>query len=102
MTRYSPPSAAVESRGGEQRGEGGRKRWGRPNPTSLTNARSAGVFRDSVGFGYDLPTAGRSRDFHPLERALAGRTRNSESESSKFEPSGPLFRLYQGFSRRNN
>ena len=30
---------------------------------------------DTLGFGYDLPTAGRSRDFHPLERALAGRTR---------------------------
>ncbi len=24
--------------------------------------------------GYVLPTAGRVRDFHPLERALAGRT----------------------------
>ena len=30
---------------------------------------------DTLGFGYDLPTAGRSRDFHPLERALAGRTK---------------------------
>ena len=29
---------------------------------------------DTLGLGYDLPTAGRSRDFHPLERALAGRT----------------------------
>ena len=29
---------------------------------------------DTLGFGYDLPTAGWSRDFHPLERALAGRT----------------------------
>ena len=29
---------------------------------------------DTLGFGYDLPAAGRSRDFHPLERALAGRT----------------------------
>jgi hypothetical protein len=29
---------------------------------------------DTLGFGYILPTAGRIRDFHPLERALAGRT----------------------------
>ena len=29
---------------------------------------------DTLGFGCDLPAAGRSRDFHPLERALAGRT----------------------------
>ena len=29
---------------------------------------------DTLGFGYDLPAAGRSWDFHPLERALAGRT----------------------------
>ena len=29
---------------------------------------------DTLGLGYDLPTAGRSRDFHPVERALAGRT----------------------------
>ena len=29
---------------------------------------------DTLGFGYDLPAAGRSRDFHPVERALAGRT----------------------------
>ena len=34
---------------------------------------------DTLGFGYDLPAAGRSRDFHPLERALAGRTRASPS-----------------------
>ena len=26
-------------------------------------------------FSYILPTAGRIRDFHPLERALTGRTR---------------------------
>ena len=30
---------------------------------------------DTLGLGYDLPTAGRSRVFHPLERALAGRTK---------------------------
>ena len=29
---------------------------------------------DTFGFGCDLPAAGRSWDFHPLERALAGRT----------------------------
>ena len=35
---------------------------------------------DTLGFGYDLPAAGRSRDFHPLERALAGRTRNQGAD----------------------
>ena len=34
---------------------------------------------DTLGFGYDLPAAGRSRDFHPLERALAGRTIDSKT-----------------------
>ena len=29
---------------------------------------------DTLAFGYILPTAGRIRDFHPLERAPAGRT----------------------------
>ena len=29
---------------------------------------------EAVAFGYILPTTGRIRDFHPLERALAGRT----------------------------
>ena len=33
---------------------------------------------DTLGFGYDLPAAGRSRDFHPLERALAGRTKAAD------------------------
>ncbi|MBE6093803.1 MAG: hypothetical protein E7201_11670 [Selenomonas ruminantium] len=28
-------------------------------------------------FGYDLPATGLSRDFHPLECAHAGRTRNN-------------------------
>ena len=32
---------------------------------------------NTLAFGYDLPTAGRSRVFHPLERALAGRTKKS-------------------------
>ena len=30
---------------------------------------------DTLDLGYILPTAGRIRDFHPLERALTGRTR---------------------------
>ena len=34
---------------------------------------------DTLGFDYDLPAAGRSRDFHPLERALAGRTQKSDA-----------------------
>ena len=29
---------------------------------------------DTLGLGYILPAAGRIRDFHPLERALTGRT----------------------------
>ncbi|MBQ3534559.1 MAG: hypothetical protein IJA56_05330, partial [Clostridia bacterium] len=29
---------------------------------------------DALGLGYILPTAGRIRVFHPLERALTGRT----------------------------
>ena len=36
---------------------------------------------DTLGFGYDLPAAGRSWDFHPLERALAGRTKRTERQS---------------------
>ena len=38
---------------------------------------------DTLGFGYDLPTAGRSRDFHPLERALAGRTRKKRAADGR-------------------
>ena len=30
---------------------------------------------DTLDLGYILPTAGRIQDFHPLERALTGRTR---------------------------
>lgn len=33
---------------------------------------------DALAIGCTLPTAGRVRDFHPLERAPAGRTRKSE------------------------
>ncbi|MEQ3317986.1 hypothetical protein, partial [Enterocloster clostridioformis] len=32
---------------------------------------------DALAIGCTLPTAGRVRDFHPLERAPAGRTRKS-------------------------
>ena len=30
---------------------------------------------NTLAFGYDLPTAGRPRDFHPPERAPAGRAK---------------------------
>ena len=32
------------------------------------------VTEDALAFGYILPTAGRIRDLHPLERALTGHT----------------------------
>ena len=32
---------------------------------------------DTLGLSYILPAAGRIRDFHPLERALTGRTRKN-------------------------
>ena len=35
------------------------------------------VAGDTLAFGYILPTAGRIRDFHPLERAPAGRTKKA-------------------------
>ena len=43
------------------------------------NLRNPASFRfhlavDTLAFGYTLPTAGRVRDFHPLELVLAGRT----------------------------
>ena len=37
---------------------------------------------DTLGFGCDLPAAGRSWDFHPLERALAGRTKKMRLASA--------------------
>ena len=53
----------------------------RPDMISVRRARVLPLpsfrFRfttDTLGFGCDLPAAGRSRDFHPLECALAGRT----------------------------
>ena len=35
------------------------------------------VTRDTLALGYILPAVGRIRDFHPLERALAGRTKKA-------------------------
>lgn len=34
---------------------------------------------DTLGLGYILPAAGRIRDFHPLERALTGRTQKKDA-----------------------
>lgn len=50
---------------------------------SASQLRNPASFRfhlamNTLAFGYDLPTAGRSRDFHPLECALAGRTKQKE------------------------
>ena len=56
---------------------------------------------DTLALGYDLPTAGQSRDFHPLERALAGRTVKTgavASDSSCFAFScGILISAQKGF-----
>ena len=38
---------------------------------------------DTLDLGYILPTAGRIRDFHPLERALTGRTSRKRSSSEE-------------------
>ena len=35
---------------------------------------------DTLGLSYILPAAGRIRDFHPLERALTGRTQKALSD----------------------
>jgi len=43
---------------------------------------------DTLDLGYILPTAGRVRDFHPLERALTGRT--NKALSSKPDDSALL------------
>ena len=37
------------------------------------------VTEDALALGYILPTAGRIRDLHPLERAPAGRTAKKAS-----------------------
>ena len=39
---------------------------------------------DTLGFGHVLPAAGRARDFHPLERALAGRTEKNSGKLLAF------------------
>ena len=51
---------------------------------------------DALAIGCTLPTAGRVRDFHPLERAPAGHTRNEGRKHFRFRPSlflafSPLF-----------
>ena len=38
---------------------------------------------DTLDLGYILPTAGQIRDFHPLERALTGRTAKSRLSHSR-------------------
>ena len=38
---------------------------------------------DALAFGCTLPTAGRVRDFHPLERVPAGHTRNRKRPPSR-------------------
>ena len=42
-------------------------------------SRKALIAYAGLAFGYILPTTGRIRDFHPLERALAGRTNINRS-----------------------
>ena len=49
---------------------------------------------DALGLGYILPTAGRIRDFHPLERALAGRTSKSGCPSGFGQPDVYLYWVY--------
>ena len=50
---------------------------------------------DTLGLSYILPAAGRIRDFHPLERALTGRT-----QLSRENPNKPGFsRLLSNFLR---
>ena len=53
---------------------------------------------DALAFGCILPTAGRIRDFHPLERAPAGRTYMRQGAindtSSQFSPAFVLILLY--------
>ena len=49
---------------------------------STSQLRNTASFRfhltmDTLAFGYDLPTAGRLRDVHPIERALTGRTQRA-------------------------
>ncbi|MDO5336264.1 MAG: hypothetical protein Q4E89_02210 [Eubacteriales bacterium] len=52
------------------------------------------LHNDALALGCTLPTAGRVRDFHPLERAPAGRTEKKPAndgglyENLSFSPSG--------------
>ncbi|MBQ7503508.1 hypothetical protein IJT93_12505, partial [bacterium] len=43
------------------------------------------VAGDTLAFGCILPTAGRIRDLHPLERALAGRTKKKAPPKQRFK-----------------
>ena len=45
--------------------------------------------KDTLGLGCILPTTGRIRDFHPLERAPTGRTQKEREESGIL----PLFEV---------
>ena len=45
---------------------------------------------DTLAFGYILPTAGRIRDFHPLETCAAGRT-NRKTVHLNYCPNEPFF-----------
>ena len=65
---------------------------------STSQLRNPASFRfhlamNTLAFGYDLPTAGRSRDFHPLECALAGRTKKKTERRS-----APFFLYYREFA----
>ena len=53
-----------------------------PHPASFRFRLTA----DTLALGCILPTAGRIRDFHPLERAPAGRTKKHPSLPVKGRP----------------
>ncbi|MBO4928818.1 MAG: hypothetical protein J6D61_00035, partial [Clostridia bacterium] len=53
-------------------------RQARVLPPSFFRSRLA---MGTLDLGYILPTAGRIRDFHPLERALTGRTEKNSPEN---------------------
>ena len=48
---------------------------------------------DTLAFGCILPATGRIRDFHPLERALAGRTTQAKRASVMMPSYFHSFRL---------
>ena len=48
---------------------------------------------DALALGCTLPTAGRVRDFHPLERAPAGRTKKKFLETRNFSEASTRFEL---------